>query len=178
MPTTNTNKNTAQGGRMKVSSQPRFHPWHQGGRDWLRTIVFVAAILFAPSACAQSPTTPATSNTSSNAPDSSLALKWLGKYEPLSRDGIRMKNILEVNKSTFSWMDCNEVNIQPILVSLTELSFEVDPTAKCGWAGWIVALTTSSPESLAAIRVNAYRGLQQYQAKGYGASFPYSKISD
>ena len=82
-----------------------------------------------------------------------------------------------MDESKFSWVDCKDVNIRVIAASGTELAFEVDPNAKCGLTGWIVALTTPSAESRA-VSGNTYRNLKDYQAKEYRLFCTYHKRND
>jgi hypothetical protein len=79
-------------------------------------------------------------------------------------------------ETNFTWGDCKKVTIRVIAGSDTdtELVFEVDPNAKCGWAGLVVALTTPSPDSRA-VSVNAYRSLEKYRAKESVAFCAYTK---
>lgn len=138
----------------------------------LTTAFTLTAMLFAAGACAQDPTTPATPNASSSAPSNDLVSKWVGAYDPLSR--ACDKDMLIVHKSKFSWGDCKDVKSRLISTSETGLAIEIDSSAKCGWSGWIVALSTPSPESRA-VSVNAYRSLKDYQAKQSKAFCAYSK---
>jgi len=48
---------------------------------------------------------------------------------------------LTMTASRFRWMDCKPVKYRVAAASETQLLFEVDPKAKCSWAGWLVAPT-------------------------------------
>jgi hypothetical protein len=134
----------------------------------------VVAALFTATACAGDPATPR-SRAPVDASRSEVASQWVGVYDGFSRacEGYP----LTISKSTFTWGDCNAVTIRVIAASDTELAFEVDPNAKCGWAGLIVALTTPSLASRA-VSVNAYRTLIAYQGKESDAFCAYYKRID
>jgi hypothetical protein len=133
------------------------------------TKTIAALLLFTVSACAQGPTT---SRSISGVSGSDAVSKWAGEYDPFSRACIADALIMHASK--FSWGDCKEAKIRVIAASDTELLFEVDPKAKCGWAGWIVGLTRPSTASRA-VSVNAYRNIQDHQAGGHQVFCAYSK---
>lgn len=130
--------------------------------------------LFPASACAGEPTA-STSGVAPGVSASGLASKWMGAYDPFSR--ACSGNVLTISGSTFTWGDCKEVTIRMVAAFDTEFAFEVDPNAKCGWAGLIVALTIPTAESRA-VDVNAYRSLIAYQAKESIAFCAYSKTAN
>jgi hypothetical protein len=101
--------------------------------------------------------------------------RWVGIYNPFSR--ACYNDPLTIHGTTFNWGSCKNVSIRVIAASVTEFAFEVDPSARCGWAGWIVALTTPSAESIA-VDVNAYRKLAKYRAKERDAYCAYSRKID
>ena len=131
----------------------------------------LVVLLSSASACAEDPTAPR-SGAAAGVSGSNVASKWVGVYDGSGR-GCRMAP-LTIRGSTFTWGDCNTVKIRVIGASDTEFAFEVDPSAKCGWAGWIVALTPLSPD-WRVVDVNAYRRLEKYQAKQYDLFCGYSK---
>ena len=110
--------------------------------------------------------------------NNAVASDWYGSYKPLSHDGKKLKSYLAINGSTISWMDCNEVNVRIFISSSVEHAVQLDPKARCSWAGWIVALKRSAPDSFLDIRVNAYRNLDKYKLESYSASYPYSKLEN
>ena len=123
------------------------------------------------SACAEDPMA-SRSSVAGGVPSGNPVSKWVGAYNPFSH--ACMPDMLTMFGSTFSWADCKVVRIRVITVSDTELVFEVDPKAKCGLAGWIVALTTPSADSRA-VDVTAYQSLMQYETKGYDSFCAYVK---
>jgi hypothetical protein len=137
------------------------------------TIIFVLP-LFTASACAQDPRTSRPSD-AAGVSSSGLASKWIGAYDGVSR--ACSGHVLTMYESTFNWVDCKDVKIRVIAASDTELVFEVDPNAKCGVSGWIVALTTPSVESHV-VSVNTYRNLKDYQSKEYRLFCTYYKRDD
>lgn len=148
-------------------------PIYQISTRPLHSLIFLLmAFLSATPACAEKPATPTVTNVATDDVGTGFPKKWIGTYEPLSR--ACNKDILAVHNSRFSWGDCKEVKSQVLSASETGLVIEIDPNARCGWSGWIVALTTSSPESRA-ISVNAYRNLNDYRTKHSKAFCAYSK---
>jgi hypothetical protein len=160
---------------MTLFPQDRFHWLRRSDADQLRRLAFVVMILFTTSVCAQGLDAPARRNNAISAAASDAVSKWVGTYEPHGRACAR--DVLRLEKSRFSWMDCKAATIHLVTTSDTEVVFEVDPTEKCGWAGWIVTLTASSSGSRA-VSVSAYRSLKDLQAKEYKAFCSYYKISD
>ena len=143
--------------------------------DWSPYLrFFLASFFVATVAHAQDRSdSPKTKEATSKPRNDSLA-KWLGAYEPLSR--ACEKEILTMGRANLTWGDCKRAKTQLISVSKTELVVSVDPKANCGWAGWIVALTTPSADSRA-VSVNAYRARADYQAKNSKSFCAYSKSS-
>ena len=130
----------------------------------------LALLLSTVGGCAEAPSAP-NSRVSAVAASDPIS-KWVGVYD--SAGGACSAYPVTISESTFSWGDCKNVKIHVIAVSDTELAFEVDPNGKCGWAGWIVAMTTSLAEARV-VDVNAYSGLIKYEAKEHYLSCDYSK---
>ena len=101
-----------------------------------------------------------------------LPPKWIALYEGTSRacDGSR----LIMKASTVSLDDCRSVKYRVVTVSETQLIFEVDPKAKCGWAEWLIALTEIPPGNVG-FEVTAYRSREKQQAKEYSSYCVYMK---
>ena len=70
--------------------------------------------------------------------------------------------------------DCESVKYRVVKASETQPVFEVDPTAKCGWAGWLITLTENPPGSVG-IEVTAYESREKQQAKEYSSYYVYIK---
>jgi hypothetical protein len=136
----------------------------------LKYIVIVAALAGTVSACAgdQSRESKAVPQVANDDPVS----RWIGRYDPLAR--ACEKDILTINESEFTWGDCKSVATQLVSVSPSHLAFSVNSDANCGWAGWIVELTTPSQESRA-VSVSAYRTLKDYESKERKAFCAYAK---
>jgi hypothetical protein len=135
---------------------------------WKCTLV---VLLFTASVWAEDPTT-SRSSVAAGVSGSDLASKWVGVYDGIGR--ACGNDPLTMHESKFSWMNCREAKIRVIAASDREIAFEVDPKAKCGWAGWLVGLTALSPE-WRDVDVKAYRNLSDYRAKEYKAFCAYSK---
>ena len=100
---------------------------------------------------------------------------WRGSYDPLSRACARDR--LKVSGSKFSWMGCRNAQIRAIDASATKFVFEVDRGARCGWAGWIIELATTSRES-PSVSVKAYRDMEDHRVDEYKLFCAYSKNLD
>jgi hypothetical protein len=149
------------------------------GRGFRRAVYLLAAVVITTSAAVTSAYSqglveaPA-SNTKAKEPRKDPVSKWLGPYDPLSRACAR--DVLTLRRTDVSWSDCKRAKIKLMSVSETELALAIDSNARCGWGGWIVALTKPSAGSRA-VDVNAYRTLDEYQARQTSTFCAYSKRS-
>jgi hypothetical protein len=142
--------------------------------EFRRAVYLLAALVVIANAHAQDLVEPPKSDAPAKKSRKDVLSKWLGPYDPLSRACTR--NVLTLRKTDFTWGDCKRAKTRLMSVSETDLAIAIDSDARCGWAGWIVALTKPAAESRA-VDVNAYRTPDEYQAKQTSAFCAYSKRS-
>lgn len=138
------------------------------------TFTLVVPLLLA-GACAENPAAPIASGASTELGIKTFPKKWVGVYEPAGSGRGPKVNSLIINKTTFSWGGCEDTSIRRIAESKNEFVFEVDPRAKCGWAGWIVRLYM--PVTVSFITVDVYRTTSDLESKRYTAHYSFERVA-
>src|SRR5689334_339662 len=70
---------------------------------------------------------------------------WSGTYKPISSacEG----SVLRLAEQTFSYNDCNNVKIRPLVSTDHEFSFAVNEIPKCSWSRWIISVRAKTKSS-------------------------------